>query len=90
MIKSLQLNCGLHLPHTDSDWLEVPRTEVDIRRSMVVQDSLREARKPRFNASNLLNVSVMKPYVCTCVYACTCMYVSVCVCIYVYVCIICV
>ena len=54
----LQKECNLKIPVTEENWTEFPRTPVDIRRSMVVKDGLREARKPRFDPTKLLKVSI--------------------------------
>ena len=56
IVSSLQRACGLRMPKTDEEWLQVPRTALDVRRSMVVVDGLREARKPRFDVTKLFNV----------------------------------
>lgn len=49
VVLSLQRACGLRMAKTDEEWLLAPRTDVDIRRSMVVVDGLREAKKSRFD-----------------------------------------
>lgn len=64
IVLSLQRKCGLRMPVTDEDWIGIPRTPVDIRRSVVVKDAIREARKPRFDATKLLKVSVLNYQEC--------------------------
>ena len=59
----LQRKCGL----TEQDWNGIPRTSVDIRRSMVVKDGIREAKKPRFDTTKLL-MSIYRTYVRLCAY----------------------
>ena len=41
------------------EWIDAPRTEVDIRHNMVVQDAIRAANKHRFDPSNLIKVIIM-------------------------------
>ena len=57
IIRLLQKECGLKIPASEEEWGEIPRTTIDIRRSMVVKDGLREARKSRFDMTKLLNVN---------------------------------
>lgn len=58
VVSSLQRKCGLKIPKTSSEeaWVLMPRTDVEIRRAMVLFDGLREARKPRFDVTKLLKV----------------------------------
>ena len=57
IIKLLQMECGLKIPTSEEEWREIPRTPIDIRRTMVVKDGLREARKSRFNPTKFLKVA---------------------------------
>ena len=41
------------------EWIDAPRTEVDIRQRMVVQDALRAANKRRFDPFKLIKVIIM-------------------------------
>lgn len=59
----LRKECGLKIPTTEEEWGEIPRTTIDIRRTMVVKDGLREARKSRFDTTKLLNVNA---FYCNC------------------------
>ena len=40
-IKALQKSVSITIPHCMEEWIEVPRTEVNIRHNMVVQDGIR-------------------------------------------------
>ena len=64
VIRLLQKECGLKIPTSEEEWGEIPRTPIDIRRTMVVKDGLREARKSRFDSTKLLNVSTFYIHVC--------------------------
>jgi len=46
------------MPATDFEWHDLPRHCIDIRRSFVVNDALKEARKKRFNPSLLIKASL--------------------------------
>ncbi len=62
---ALRAKCGIHIPDVNSeDWEVASRTSIDVRRGFVVEDGIREAKKKRFNTSNLLRVSLRKllPY----------------------------
>ena len=56
IIRQLQKECGLKIPMSEEEWGDIPRTPIDIRRTMVVKDGLREARKARFDPTKLLKV----------------------------------
>ena len=42
---------------TMEEWLDVLRCEIDVRRSFVVEDAIREGRKQRFDPTKLIKVS---------------------------------
>ena len=58
-IKALQKSVGLTIPQSTLEWMDVPRTEVDIRHNMVVQDGIRAAGKRRFDPSKLIRVNCL-------------------------------
>ncbi len=61
IVLALRTKCGIHIPDVNSeDWEVVSRTSIDVRRGFVVEDGIREAKKKRFNTSNLLRVSLRK------------------------------
>ena len=41
----LREKIDLKVPTTMEKWLDVPRCEIDVRRSFVVEDAVREGRK---------------------------------------------
>ena len=48
----------MKIPKTDEEWKgEIPRTFIDVRRSAVVKDALREAKKATFDTKKLLDVN---------------------------------
>lgn len=53
----LQNTYGVVVPTTDEEWATIPRISFHIRRDKVLDDAMREAKKPRFNPTKLLNVS---------------------------------
>ncbi len=58
---ALREKCGIYIPDvTSEEWDDIPRASIDVRRGFVVEDGIREARKKRFNTSNLLRVSFKK------------------------------
>ena len=57
MVEALQRECHMQFPQTEEDWAHVPRMAVQIRRSAVLQDSLKAVRKKRFDSSKLLEVT---------------------------------
>ena len=61
-IKALQKSVGIIIPHCMEEWIEVPRTEVDIRHNMVVQDGIRPAGKRPYDPSKLIKVML---WLCT-------------------------
>ena len=56
IILLLQKKHGVKIPNSDQEWADTPRTSICIRRSMVLQDGLKEASKARFDPMNLLKV----------------------------------
>ena len=46
----------LDFPKTEEEWVNVPKTSVDIRRGFVVLDILKQARKSRFDETKLLTI----------------------------------
>ena len=53
----LQEKIDLKVPTTMEEWLDVPRCEIDVRRSFVVEDAIREGRKQRFDPTKLIKVN---------------------------------
>ena len=53
----LREKIDLKVPTTMEKWLDVPRCEIDVRRSFVVEDAVREGRKQRFDLTKLIKVS---------------------------------
>ena len=48
----------MKIPKTDKEWKgEIPRTFIDVRKSAVVKDALREAKKAKFDTKKLLDVN---------------------------------
>ena len=45
------------MPSDDKEWFDFDRQEIDIRRSHVLQDALKEGHKRRFDPTKLLNDS---------------------------------
>ena len=58
LLVDMQKKCGVAMLATDEEWAVCPRTSVTIRRDRVVEDALREARRPRFDPTKLLKVSL--------------------------------
>ena len=56
IILLLQKKHGVKIPKSDQEWADTPRTSICIRRSMVLQDGLKEASKARFDPMKLLKV----------------------------------
>lgn len=56
VIIQLQHKYGLCIPTTDEEWAMCSRMNVDIRRSDVLNDGIREAKKTRFDPTKLLKV----------------------------------
>ena len=54
-LHKIQQLIGIRLPEEEGDWYDIPRMEVDIRRSHVLEDALREARK-KFDPCKVLKV----------------------------------
>jgi len=47
------------MPSGDTEWFDFDRQDIDIRRSHILQDALREGHKRRFDSTKLLNVIMM-------------------------------
>lgn len=56
VILALQRESGIMIPSTDELWSLSPRTTIDVRRSMILKDGLREGKKARFDPTKLLKV----------------------------------
>ena len=52
----LQKRNGIKIPETEEEWADASRNNICIRRSLVLQDSLKEVKKSQFNPTKLLNV----------------------------------
>ncbi len=59
VVLMLQRKNGMKLPSTAEEWDMTPRCDLDVRRSHVVVDGVRAAKKTRFNCTNLLRVCLM-------------------------------
>ena len=57
IILFLQSQHGIKIPDSDQEWADAPRTSICIRRSMILQDGLKEANKARFDPGKLLKVN---------------------------------
>ena len=62
----LQKQNGIKIPETDEEWAEASRNSICIRRSLVLQDGLKEVNKSRFDPTKLLNVCVHEILNCSC------------------------
>ena len=58
MMSLLQRKCGLRMPVCGSDYYDLPRTKIDVRRDAVVSDGLRAAIKKKFDPAKLMKVSL--------------------------------
>ena len=58
ILNSLQKRCGLVIPGEDTDWSGIPRMHIHVRRDKVLQDALKEVKKPRFDPTKLIHVRV--------------------------------
>ena len=58
-IHTLKLKANLPTPQSDCEWLCIERTSIDVRRSHIIADTLRELRKPRFDIYKMLKVLVI-------------------------------
>ena len=57
-VNRIQDVSGIQLPKEEADWYEIPRMEVDIRRSNVLNDALREGPKKNFDPNKVLKVFI--------------------------------
>ena len=57
-IEHLRQQSGVHIPEDDADWGIQTRTDVVIRRTHLVKDAIKEAKKNRFDPSKLISVSI--------------------------------
>ena len=57
-IRMLQQMNGIVLPQLDTDWYQIDRQDVDIRRNHILEDSLREGKKRNFDPKKVVKVSV--------------------------------
>lgn len=68
VVLMLQQKNGMKFPSTVDEWDMTPRCDIDVRRSHVVVDAVRAAKKKRFDSTKLLRVCLMsdavKYYVC--------------------------
>ena len=46
------------MPASEEEWINSDRTEIDIRRTHVLADALKEGHKRRFDPNKLLKVSI--------------------------------
>lgn len=47
------------MPASEEDWINSDRTEIDIRRSHILADALKECGKRRFDPTKLLKVAIL-------------------------------
>ena len=57
-LEEIQERAGVVMPTEDTDWCTLLRTEVTVRRDMVLQDALREGHKNRFKPEKCLKVQL--------------------------------
>ncbi len=57
LLGAIQKKCGVVVPANEEEWATCPRTHIVISRESVLEDSLREVRKARFDSTKILNVS---------------------------------
>ena len=71
-IKILRDQANIPTPQCEEDWYILPRTNIDIRRSHILDDTFREMKKARFNFNQLLKVyyELSTIAVESCVHAC--------------------
>ena len=55
-IASLRTQMNFTMPVTEEDWINAERTEIDVRRSHILADALKEGHKRRFDSTKLLKV----------------------------------
>ena len=52
--KALQKPVGITIPHCMEEWIGLPRTEIDIHHSMVVEEGIRAHCRRHFDPSKLI------------------------------------
>ena len=52
----LQQKAVLPRPEKDEDWIDMPRTSIDVRHMHIIADTFREMKKPRFDVMKMLEV----------------------------------
>lgn len=55
-VAKLRVQINFTMPASEEDWINANRTEIDIRRSHILVDALKEGGKRRFDATKLLKV----------------------------------
>ena len=55
-IETLQRKNNFIMPSDDSKWFDFDHQDIDVCRSHLLQDALKEGHKRRFNSTELLNV----------------------------------
>ncbi len=59
VVLMLQRKNGMKLPSTAEEWDMTPCCDLDVRRSHMVVDGVRAAKKTQFNCTNLLRVCLI-------------------------------
>jgi len=57
-IEHLRQESGVLIPESDDDWSKQKRTDVVIQRTHIVKDTIKEAKKKRFDPSKLICVRI--------------------------------
>ena len=52
----LRAQINFKMPASEEDWLNSDRTEINVRRSHILSDALKEGHKRRFEPTKLLKV----------------------------------
>ena len=55
-VAKLRAKINFTMPATEEDWINLDRTEIDVRRSHILADALKEGRKRRFDPTKLLKI----------------------------------
>lgn len=56
-ISALWEGVSFSMSQTDDEWFNTPSTSIDVRRSNILPDTLREMKKPRWNCTKLIKIS---------------------------------
>ena len=48
-VANLRAQMHFTMPVSEEDWINSERTEIDVRRSHILADTLKEGKKPRFD-----------------------------------------